>query len=943
MRTSRLTGISALALGLSLGPVPLVIATPATAQTASPQFVQQTENPEADELASQMRVLATEPTNVAALVRAAEITTDLGDLTAAKGFLDRASRILPNDGRMKAAQGGWLVASERPGEALQRFAEAERAGWPVRSFAARRALAWDLVGQQGRAQRDYKLALAGGRNDETERRYALSLAIAGQRDAALEVIDAQLRRSDRAAWRTRAFILALGGDQSGATRISSSMMPGAMVQGMQAFFARLPTLSPAEKAFAVHFGEVRTTPQRIADARLAPALPQLAVEVAPTRAAPVSVPVQVAAVSSRKKKKDRKVKPGRVQLAGQSPAPVPAPLPAPPSYAVASAPVPVPPPAALAPTRFAGAQAVPPERNVRVAAAPSTGPASPAANPPRQYAYTSGSPVTPPSSPVQGSGAVQLASALPSRAAAPPYAATPAARPSLPVQSAVRPSLPVQVAGAAQGAGLPSNTGAATQVRSLPVEQNVRVATGGAQVPIQPATPAQVASASPSTAVPATLARSPWAAPGASLPNPANGAPAPGAQARAALPQPGFSPAATASPAPSGSAGGAPSAAPAASPPTYAAAVQALAQAPTPAAEADMRVAAVAPPTAQPGTAGEALPPSAAAAVAPATPQPGIAAEAVPPSAVADTAPAAGTATAAASEETVIARLVSPSAAAQSAAAPAAGTAPRRPVQVAAAAPVRTAAAEPAEAAPARKPAVKVATADPVPSARGTRGASEAEEPAARPARGKALASAASSRLARAQRVVEDAGDDAAVKGKSPAVAARGKRAAAEEEEPVAAKGRSKPGAGAARSKGAAAEEEDAPAASKALASTRGKRRTAEADEPATSRTRAAAAKAKAKAPVAKPDPERYWVQVAGGANQGDLSKAWKKAQGSSPALKGRQGYATPLRATNRVLTGPFKSADEAQAFVNKLAGSGMSAFTFTSSAGQKVEKLPTP
>jgi SPOR domain len=58
-------------------------------------------------------------------------------------------------------------------------------------------------------------------------------------------------------------------------------------------------------------------------------------------------------------------------------------------------------------------------------------------------------------------------------------------------------------------------------------------------------------------------------------------------------------------------------------------------------------------------------------------------------------------------------------------------------------------------------------------------------------------------------------------------------------------------------------------------------------------------------------------------------------------ALSGRQGYSTPLRATNRVVTGPFKTNEEAQAFVNTLGKQGVSAFTFTSMAGQKVTRLP--
>ena len=89
---------------------------------------------------------------------------------------------------------------------------------------------------------------------EVERRLALSLAISGQRDAALRVIDGQLRRHDRAAWRTQAFVLALTGDARGAEDTAGRMMPAANAQEMAPFFARLPSLSPAQKAAAVHFG-----------------------------------------------------------------------------------------------------------------------------------------------------------------------------------------------------------------------------------------------------------------------------------------------------------------------------------------------------------------------------------------------------------------------------------------------------------------------------------------------------------------------------------------------------------------------------------------------------------------------------------------------------------------------------------------------------------------
>ncbi|MET0269641.1 MAG: SPOR domain-containing protein [Sphingomonas sp.] len=90
----------------------------------------------------------------------------------------------------------------------------------------------------------------------------------------------------------------------------------------------------------------------------------------------------------------------------------------------------------------------------------------------------------------------------------------------------------------------------------------------------------------------------------------------------------------------------------------------------------------------------------------------------------------------------------------------------------------------------------------------------------------------------------------------------------------------------------------------------------------------------------AKAQAGRYWVQVAGGANKADLPKAWKQATARHPELAGRTPHTTPLRATNRLLVGPFKSEDEAQAFVNKTSKAGMTTFTFTSAPGQKVEAV---
>lgn len=337
---------------LLAGTTPLFYAVPLAAQ------MMPAPSGDADELAAQMRQLAANPQDLTALIRAGELALRLDDPTAAAGFFARAERIDPRNARIKAGLGSLLVGEERPGEALRRFAEAESLGADARGFAADRGLAYDLIGEQDRAQRDYRTALRNGSNDETVRRYALSLGISGKREEAYAVLEPLLRRSDRGAWRSRAFILAMSGDPVGASQIATSMLPPGMAQGLQPFFDRLPSLPAADRAFAVHFGEVRATPQRLADARLVPPLPLLGPDpYAPRAVAAVAAPAPVAARPDERRRA-RKRKGGPVQVATASPAPPP--LPAPPAY-VASSQVddePLAPAASSLPPRPAYSQAI---------------------------------------------------------------------------------------------------------------------------------------------------------------------------------------------------------------------------------------------------------------------------------------------------------------------------------------------------------------------------------------------------------------------------------------------------------------------------------------------------------------------------------------------------------------------------------------------------------
>ncbi|MFV1338335.1 hypothetical protein, partial [Klebsiella pneumoniae] len=101
------------------------------------------------------------------------------------------------------------LRNDDPVGALRWFDEAERAGADQADMALDRGLALDLVGDSVAAQRQYQLVLARGPDAEATRRYALSLAIGGDRRTADVVLAPLLQTQERAAWRVRTFILAI--------------------------------------------------------------------------------------------------------------------------------------------------------------------------------------------------------------------------------------------------------------------------------------------------------------------------------------------------------------------------------------------------------------------------------------------------------------------------------------------------------------------------------------------------------------------------------------------------------------------------------------------------------------------------------------------------------------------------------------------------------------
>lgn len=211
-------------------------------------------------LSSALGRLASNSSDSAALLDAGRASIELDDYRAAVGFLTRAEQASPRDGAVKAALGSAMVHLESPTRALDYFGEAQLLGAPERLFLADRGLARDLLGQQDAAQRDYQLALSVAPNDEVTRRYAISLGISGEADRGVQLLAPQLRAQDRAAWRTRAMILAMNGRNGEATEIVNATMPPALAQNILPFLTQMDRLNPAQQAAAAHFGRFPSGP-----------------------------------------------------------------------------------------------------------------------------------------------------------------------------------------------------------------------------------------------------------------------------------------------------------------------------------------------------------------------------------------------------------------------------------------------------------------------------------------------------------------------------------------------------------------------------------------------------------------------------------------------------------------------------------------------------------
>ena len=384
-------GRASVMLGLAAA---FIAGQPVVGQDGARPVVQPLPPPEAGVLSGALRRIAANPRDLDALLTAAKASVRLDDVDAALGFLARAEEIAPGDPRIKAGLAVAMVKEENPFDALRLFDEAERGGVSLTDVLGERALAYDLVGDNVRAQALYRAALERGEDAETSRRLAISLAISGDQAGMERVLLPMLQRRDLAAYRARAFALAILGKADEAATISEAVMPKGMAAKIEPYLRNMRQLTPAQQAAAANLGNFprmadigkddprialyngqlgSVAPAQTADARLVPSGRPLGPNTG-QQGAPARAETRAAAAAP----------------APPTPTPAPTPVPTPtPTPAPTSAPAPAPAPALAS----APASALTPSLAQTIAAQ------SAAAQPASRPAVTQASLATPPSAP----------------------------------------------------------------------------------------------------------------------------------------------------------------------------------------------------------------------------------------------------------------------------------------------------------------------------------------------------------------------------------------------------------------------------------------------------------------------------------------------------------------------------------------------------------------
>jgi Flp pilus assembly protein TadD len=239
-------------------PCAISVGTPAVAQDARPAIsreVVQALPPEGTEqLNDALRRLGRDENDKAALLDAGDAALQIGDNDAAIGFFTRLIALEPKHPSALAGLAATFVRRENPFEALRIFEEAEAAGAAQDAYASDRGLAFDLVGDNARAQSVYRAALSEGANEGISLRLAMSQAIAGDQAGSEDTLLPFLQRSNLAAYRIRAFALAALGKTEEAVTIAETVMPARLSSRMAPYLRYMPRLTKAQQAAAAHLG-----------------------------------------------------------------------------------------------------------------------------------------------------------------------------------------------------------------------------------------------------------------------------------------------------------------------------------------------------------------------------------------------------------------------------------------------------------------------------------------------------------------------------------------------------------------------------------------------------------------------------------------------------------------------------------------------------------------
>ena len=350
---SRVPVLCVLAFGAAWFPV----AAAAAQEVVSQPVVQALPSPEVQRLNRALVALAKTPRDRSALVEAGQAALGIDDLEAAIGFFGRAADVDPGHPEVTLGLGAVYLRAGRAGEALVQFDRALAAGADERSVLTDRALSLDLVGEQPAAQAAYTRALElDPANDEARRRLAVSYAISGNNARFEDTLRPLLDRRDLAAQRTRAFGLAIMGQNDRAALIVEQVMPRYIATRLVPYLGYMPRLTKQQQAAAANLGIfprsadigrddprlARFAAEERADSRLAPAGPPLgarpqqvaeAVPTPPPSTTVYTTPVPASAIGSQPATDPARlatVTPVAVSTAPPpAPAPVPAPAPAP--------------------------------------------------------------------------------------------------------------------------------------------------------------------------------------------------------------------------------------------------------------------------------------------------------------------------------------------------------------------------------------------------------------------------------------------------------------------------------------------------------------------------------------------------------------------------------------------------------------------------------------